>query len=125
MKPAGRPIRKLWIVYGSNNNRISGKSADAHQLPGTRSSSRELLFEIRGVLLDEFLLVLWYVLKGMYRVGGASRHTQTHRHRSQYSLQDQRTSEWKPQSQARPAGDGCNRLGRPQRRGVFHESVIA
>lgn len=67
----------MWIVYGSNNNRISGKSADAHQLPGTRSSSRELLFEIRGVLLDEFLLVLWYVLKGMDRVGGASRHTDT------------------------------------------------
>lgn len=40
-------------------------------------SWRELLLEMRGVLLDEFFLVLWNILKSMDRVGGASGHART------------------------------------------------
>lgn len=73
----GGLIRPGRIVYGGNNNRyLEGPVAE---LPMCRepSSSQTLLLEVRGVLFDEFFLVLRNVLKRMDRIRGAGWDTST------------------------------------------------
>jgi len=70
--PANRELSGAVVISGDRAWLIR------HTLDGREPlSSPKLLFEVRGVLLDEFFLIFRYILKRMNRVGGASWHTGT------------------------------------------------